>query len=477
MSLAMDISVPPGDADLPRHDQLVEERLVLWYFLAAIGYLFVSMTGGLIMALQLVHWNPHDGLEYLSPGRWRMIHTNAIAYGFIANSFLGALHWSIPRLTLRPVLSRALSYFIFVAWQVVVLSTAVGILLGQAQGVEWGETPVWIDPLAQVGLLLVAINFMAPIIRTKGPLYVSLWYFMAAFVWTFLTYAMGNFMPQYYVAGTSAGAITGLFIHDLVGLFVTPLAWGLMYYFVPVLLKKPIWSHGLSLVGFWGLAFFYPLNGIHHFLYTPIPMFLQYGAIVSTIAVELVVTTVIINFFGTIWGSGRAIVTNLPIRWFYTGMVLYFLTCLQCSMQVTLTFQKVIHFSDWVVGHAHLVMFGVFGLWFFGMMTYLFPRLLRHPWYSRNLCEWHYWLSTVGIVVMASDLILAGLFQGFYWVSLQPWDASVNVSQPFWIIRVFAGLAIIGGQFCFVWNLWKTWRLSRAASASVINPYITHGLS
>jgi cytochrome c oxidase cbb3-type subunit 1 len=458
----------PGD--LPPASELVDERLVLWYFLAALCYLFISLLGGLIMALQLVHWNPHEGIEYLSPGRWRMIHTNAIAYGFIANCFLGALHWSIPRLTLRPVLSGALSAFIFGAWQVVVVSTAVGILFGQAQGVEWGETPIWIDPLAQVGLLLVAINFMAPIVRTKGPLYVSLWYFMAAFVWTFLTYAMGNFMPQYFVAGTSAGAITGLFIHDLVGLFVTPLAWGLMYYFVPILLKKPIWSHGLSLVGFWGLAFFYPLNGIHHFLYSPIPMFLQYGAIVSTVAVELVVTTVIINFFGTIWGSGRAIVTNLPIRWFYTGMVFYFITCLQCAMQVTLTFQKVIHFSDWVVGHAHLVMFGVFGLWFFGMMTYLFPRLLRHPWYSRNLCEWHFWLSAVGIFVMAADLVLAGLFQGFYWVSLQPWDASINVSQPFWIVRVFAGLAVIAGQVCFVVNLWQTWRLSRQASSSVIAP-------
>ena len=457
----MNNTAPQTAAELPQHDDLVCEQLVIWYFVAGLAYLFISMTGGLLMALQLVHWNALQGIEWLSPGRWRMVHTNAIAYGFIANCFLGALHWAIPRLTLRPVLSRPLSYFIFFAWQVVVVGTAVGILMGQAQGVEWGETPVWIDPLALAGLLLVAINFMGPISHTKGPLYVSLWYFMAAFVWTFLTYAMGNFIPQYFVSGTSAGAVGGLFIHDLVGLFVTPLAWGLMYYFVPILLKKPVWSHGLSLVGFWGLAFFYPLNGIHHFLYTPIPMFLQYGAIVSTVAVELVVTTVIINFFGTIWGSGRSLITNLPIRWFYTGMVLYFVTCLQCSMQVTLTFQKVIHFSDWVVGHAHLVMFGVFSMWFFGMMTYLFPRLLRREWYSRDLCEWHYWLSAVGIIVMTVDLTLAGLFQGFYWVSLQPWENSVSTSQPFWIIRVFAGLTIIGGQICFVYNLWKTYLLSR----------------
>lgn len=457
-------------SDLPSQENLVIERLVIWYFLASLVYLFISMAGGLLMALQLVGWNAMQGVEWLSPGRWRMVHTNAIAYGFLANAFLGALHWAIPRLTLQPVLNRALSYFIFVAWQVVVVATAVGILMGYAQGVEWGETPVWIDPLAMVGLLLVAINFMTPIVMMKGPLYVSLWYFMAAFVWTFLTYGMGNFIPEYFVSGTSAGAVAGLFIHDLVGLFVTPLGWGLMYYFVPIALKKPIWSHGLSLVGFWGLAFFYPLNGIHHFLYTPIPMFLQYGAIVSTVAVELVVTTVIINFAGTIWGSGRAIVTNLPIRWFYAGMVMYFLTCLQCSMQVTLTFQKVIHFSDWVVGHAHLVMFGVFSMWLFGMMTYLFPRLLRHEWYSRDLCEWHFWLSLVGLVVMAGDLTIAGLFQGFYWVSLQPWDASVTVSQPFWIVRVFAGMAIFSGQLCFVCNLWKTSQLGRASANSSPQP-------
>ncbi|WP_148072537.1 cbb3-type cytochrome c oxidase subunit I [Bythopirellula goksoeyrii] len=445
---------------------LVEERLVLWYFLAALTYLFISFSGGLMMALQLLQWNPITGSEYFSPGRWRMVHTNAIAYGFLANSFLGALHWSIPRLTLKPVLSRPLSYFIFIAWQVVVVSTAVGILMGQAQGVEWGETPVWIDPLALVGLALVSINFMAPIVKTRGPLYVSLWYFMAAFVWTFLTYAMGNFMPQYYVSGTSAGAVAGLFIHDLVGLFVTPLGWGLMYYFVPILLKKPIWSHGLSLVGFWGLAFFYPLNGIHHFLYTPIPDFLEYGAIVSTIAVEFVVTTVIINFIGTIWGDSRAIITNLPIRWFFTGMTLYFITCAQCAMQVTHTFQKLIHFTDWVVGHAHLVMFGVFSMWLLGIMTYLFPRLLKQAWYSRSLCEWHYWLSTAGILIMFLDLTLAGIFQGFFWASLQPWEVSIEGSYPFWVVRLFAGLSMIAGQIVFVYNLWKTWRLSRQPRSS-----------
>lgn len=445
--------------EVDRPDQLVETRLVIWFFLAALAYLFISMLGGFLMALQLVRWNPFQGIELLSPGRWRMIHTNAVAYGFLANAFLGALHWAIPRLTLKPVLNRALSYLIFFAWQIIVLSTAVGILLGQAQGVEWGETPVWIDPLAQLGLLLVAINFLAPIVRTRGPLYVTLWYFMAAFVWTFLTYAMGNFIPEYIVSGTAAGAVGGLFIHDLVGLFVTPLGWGLMYYFVPILLGKPIWSHGLSLVGFWGLAFFYPLQGIHHFLYTPIPMFLQYGAIVSTIAVEMVVLTIIVNFFGTLRGSGKEVITNLPIRWFYAGMVFYFLTCTQCAFQVTLTFQALIHFSDWVVGHAHMVMFGVFSMWLLGVMTYLIPRLLGVEWYSRKLCEWHFWLSAVGLFFMAADLIMLGVFQGFWWASLLPWDVSIDGSMPFWIFRVFTGLSMFSGLIVFLYNIFKTWQL------------------
>lgn len=465
---------PDAPVVVPNPREIVDEQIVKWYFLAALGYLLISMLGGLLMALQLINHNPLAGLEIFSPGRWRMVHTNAVAYGFLANAFLGSLHWVIPRLTLRPVLDKRLSWLIFGAWQVVVLSTAVGLLLGQAQALEWGETPVWIDPVALLGLLLVAINFMAPITKLSGPMYVSLWYFIAALVWTFLTYAMGNFMPEYFVTGTSAGAVGGLFIHDLVGLFVTPIGWGLMYYFVPIILKKPIWSHALSIIGFWGLAFFYPLQGIHHFLYTPIPMFLQYGAVISTIAVELVVTTVVINFVGTIWGEGRMVKTNLPIRWFYAGMVYYFLTCLQCAMHVTLTFQKLIHFTDWVVGHAHLVMFGVFSMWIFGVMTYLFPRLLGVDWYSRRLAEWHFWLSAGGVLVMATDLILAGIFQGYTWAALMPWEESISISVPFWAIRVVAGLAMFAGLLVFLYNLYKTWQIAKATNAVPLTGQHTH---
>ncbi len=441
--------------EIPKN--LVNERIVCWFFFASVAYMLIAMLAGLLYSFQFMQWYPFAGIELFSPGRWRFIHTNGVAYGFIANAFLGVLHWSVPRLTLRPVLSVKLSWFIFGAWQVIVLASVVGFLLGEAQAVEWGETPVWIDPLALLGLILVAFNFLTPIIKMKGPMYVTVWYYISALVWTILVYAMGNFLPQYFVGGAASGAIVGLFIHDLVGLFITPIGWGMMYYFVPIILRKPIWSHGLSLVGFWGLAFFYPLNGIHHFLYSPIPMFLQYGAIISTIAVEFVVTTVIINFFGTIKGRGDALRTHLPIRWFYVGMVFYFTTCLQCAFQVTLTFQKIIHFTDWVVGHSHLVMFGVFGFWILGTMTYLFPRLLgASGWYRPSWNSWHFWLTALGTLVMFFDLAMAGLVQGFQWKALNSWEESLVASMPFWLVRLFSGVAIIVGQFIFACNIAMT---------------------
>lgn len=436
---------------------LVDEPLVLAFLVAALAYLLIAMLAGMLYSLQFLQSYPFPNSEFWSPGRWRFIHTNGVAYGFIANAFLGALHWAVPRLTFRPVLSRHLSWFIFFAWQAIVLSTVVGLIAGQAQAVEWGETPVWVDPVATLGLILVAINMLTPILRTPGPMYVSLWYFMTAFVWTVLVYAMGSFIPQYFLGGVASGAIIGLFIHDLVGLFVTPIGWGLMYYFVPILLKKPIWSHGLSLVGFWGLAFFYPLTGIHHFLYSPIPMFLQYGAVISTIAIEIVVTTVIVNFFATLRHRGDALRSSIPVRWFYVGMVFYFTTCLQCSFQTTLTFQRIIHFTDWVVGHSHLVMFGVFGFWILGTMTYLIPRVLHvRDWYNPSWNSWHFWLTGIGMLVMFFDLVIAGLIQGYQWRDLAPWEDSLRASSPFWFTRTLAGAAMILGQFIFSYNVLMT---------------------
>jgi len=446
----------------PKAALIVDKAAVRAHLIAAFVFFFASIFAGMFYALQFSRIYPFPGVEILSPGRVRMIHTNGVAYGFLLNGFFAMLHWVIPRLTGTPVLHKKLSQVVFWAWQAIVGAAVVGILGGKAQAIEWGETPKFVDPFVVVGAVLLVVNFGAPIVKARASkLYVSLWYFAGMLVWMPLTYVMGNFVPEYFVPGAGGAAITGLYIHDLVGLTVTPLGLGMMYYFIPTLLKKPVWSHTLSLVGFWGLAFFYPLNGVHHFFYSPIPMYAQYGAVMSTIAMEIVVFTVIVNFFMTLRGRGDALRTSLPVRYFYTGLILYFTTCLQCAFQTTLTFQKIIHFSDWVVGHAHLVMFGVFAFWIIGMIVHVWPKLVGAAWWSDKLNAWNYWLSTLGVVVMFLDLLVAGVVQGYLWHNLAPWERSITASMPFWHLRSIAGGIIVIGQLLQAYNMWMTAR-SRA---------------
>ncbi len=450
----------------PIDPHLVDKTMVKLHMMGAYSYFFIGIFAGLFYALQLDGIYPFTGIEFLSPGRVRMLHTNAVAYGFLFNAFIAALHWIVPRLTGKRVLSPIVSRLVFVTWQGIVLATAVGILGGHAQAVEWGETPIWVDPVVILGAVLLIANVGTPIFRVRHrKLYVSLWYFSAMLVWLPLVYVMGNYIPQYFVPGAGGAAVTGLYIHDLVGLTITPLGWGMMYYFVPTIVKKPIWSHTLSLVGFWGLAFFYPLQGIHHFLFSPIPMYAQYGAVVSTMAIEIVVFTVIVNFFMTLRGRGDLLRTHLPLRWFYAGMVCYFITCFQCAFHVTLTVQKIIHFTDWVVGHAHLVMFGVFGFWCIGMVVHLWPKVVGRAWWSDKLNAWNFWLTTLGVFIMFLDLTVGGVVQGYLWANLAPWERSLTASAPFWHVRSVTGLMIITGQMLQVYNMWMTARSAAPASS------------
>ncbi len=471
---------PAGDGgrDLPAEHAvsgaLVEKALIRWHFLFAVGFLLTSMASGFLVSLNFIHAYPFPGIEWFSVNRLRLLHTNEVAFGFLVNALVGALYYAIPRLTGRRVCARWLGWVILVVWQALMVATSAGQVMGFTQGVEWGETPtgfrpgtfvleyIPVDFLIELGAVLLAIQFLVPIARSLHKrMYVSLWYISAGLVWLILTYVMGNTLPEWTLAGSSGAATAGLYIHDLVGLFLTPLGWGLMYFFVPIILRQPVWSHALSVIGFWALAFFYPLNGVHHFLLSSIPMSVQYGAIISTMAVEIVVTTVIVNFFATMWGKGYALRSSLPIRWFYTGMVLYFITCLQCFFHTTLTLQAVIHFTDWVPGHAHLVMLGVFAFWLIGIITWLWPRITGHEWYSRRLNSWQYWLSMLGLMIMFVDLLAAGVVNGYMLRNLVPWMDMVRAMGPFWSVRTFAGGMILLGQMLWAFNLTMTMRGGR----------------
>ncbi len=435
---------------------LVSYPLVKWHIIAALGWLSVALTMGLLYALVLVGWDGLPDIEVLSRGRLRMMHTNMVAFGFLTNAFLAMLNWVVPRLTGRKVLNVYLGVVILVVWNLIMLMVLGLLAHGHAQGVEWGETPVITDWLIVLGAILVSVQFYPPIIRSREKsMYVTLWYFSAAFVWLALTYIMGNMMTS-LLPGNESGPLLGLYIHDLVGLWVTPMGWGMMYFFVPVILKRPIWSHSLSLVGFWGLAFFYPLQGVHHFLGSPIPMFAQYSAVVSTIAIEIVVTSVVINFFMTWMGDPGSIKRSMAIRWFWVGAFNYFLTCTQCAFQVTLSFQQFIHFTDWVVAHAHLVMFGVFSFWIFGMIHHLWPKLTGKEWWSNKVAIWQFWLTLLGLEGMFLTLTGGGLIEGFMSMKMAHRADILDSMWPFWVARIVLGSMIIIGFLLLVFNMYMT---------------------
>jgi cytochrome c oxidase cbb3-type subunit 1 len=466
-------AIPFGEAThaVESDRPLVNYAIIRMHLFAAGFSLLISMSAGFLYSLQFVGYYPFPDSELLAPGHLRLIHTNFAAYGWLVNGFTAMMYYAVPRLTGYRVWSDGIAKLIFGAWSLILACTFAGFLANRGQAIEWGETPTgfrpgtfelnWIpvDLLIVVGAVLLICQFMVPLFKARQQkFYVTLWYFTSGLVWLALTYLMGNILPEWVLPGASGAAVTGLFIHDLVGLYVTPMGWGLMYFFVPLILKKPIWSHSLSVIGFWALAFFYPLGGVHHFLISPIPDYVEFGAITTTIAIEVVVTTVVVNFFMTLRGRWDALRTNMAIRWFYAGAIMYFITCFQCAFQVTWMFQKVIHFTDWVVGHAHMIMFGTFTFWLFGTIDWLWPRITRRAWYSNGLRAWHFWLSAIGIVIMFTDLTAAGLIHGYMQRELNPWTDIISAEIPFWWFRTAAGGLMVVGLLCLLYNMRMTMR-------------------
>jgi cytochrome c oxidase cbb3-type subunit 1 len=448
---------------------LVPYGVIKAHLTVATALIIIVVLAGLAYSLQFIDLYPFKGIAFLSPGRVRIIHTQGVAYGWLANAFFAIVYWMIPKLTGKPLLSMKLAWFSFWFYNALVISAVVMILAGYAQALEWGETPTLLDPLISVAVVLIVVNVVTSIWRGRfEPYYVTVWYVLAALIWTPLVYVMGNFLPEYVYAGSGGATITSMYIHDLVGLFVTPIGTGMVYYLLPILLRKPIFSHSLSLIGFWGLAFFYPMNSAHHYLYSPIPMWAQYASIIASVGVHVVVYTVVFNIIATMSGEWKKVAGNVPLMFIAVGAISYLVTCIQCAIQVTLTVQQIIHFTDWVVGHSHLVLFGTFSFWTFAWIYYMVPRLLNTPIYSDSLSNWHFWLSFVGIVVMDIDLLAAGVVQGYMWKNLSPFIESVIASKPFWWVRTLSGVAIFAGSMCFLINLVMTWKNRRRFPEGVV---------
>ena len=437
--------------------------LIKAHLYISIPYVMIVVLAGLTYSLQFIDIYPFARIEFLSPGRVRMVHTQGVAYAWLANIFFALILYMIPKLTRKPILSDKLGWFIFYSYNTLVVLTVVLILAGFGQALEWGETPKVLDPFISLVVVAFVLNVVVGSIwRARAePFYVTVWYVLAALIWTPLVYVMGNFLPEYVFPGTGGATITSMYIHDLVGLFVTPVGIAMVYYLLPVLMKKPLYSHALSLIGFWGLAFFYPMNSAHHFLWSPIPMWTQYASVVASVGVHVVVYTVVFNIIATMASDWSRVFQNISLRFILVGALCYLITCIQCAVHTTLSVQEIIHFTDWVVGHAHLVLFGTFSFWAFAFIYYLLPKITGAKIFSTSLVEWHFWASTLGVVIMDVDLMCAGLVQGHMWKSLVPFVDTVMASKPYWWIRTFSGVAILVGEVCFFINIIMTYLAGR----------------
>ena len=300
-----------------------------------------------------------------------------------------------------------------------------------------------IDVFVVLGLVMAAVQFL-PSFFTRGleSLYVSSWYILGGLVFTLLAYPMGNIVPE-LVPGASGAAFSGLWIHDAIGLFVTPLALAVIYFVIPASTGRPIYSHFLSMLGFWLLFFLYPLNGTHHYVFSVIPMAAQIGAITASTLLGVDVIIVITNLFLSLRGAGY-VARDPALRFVATGTLFYFIVSMQGAAQAQMAVNQAVHFTDWVIGHSHLAMLGFATFSAAGGLVHAWQRI---PWarYNARAIEWSYWLLVVGLVLMVSDLTIAGLIQGQLWTSGAPWIESVKATRPYWIVRSLSAIPIAAG--------------------------------
>jgi cbb3-type cytochrome c oxidase subunit I len=422
----------------------VETDLVHAHGIAALATLLLSALFGIIVSLQLILPDLGRDVAWLGWGRLRYAHTQGIMLGWLGNAFLAFLYHAVPILTGRRVTSRTLGYWMFGLWNFAIMVPGwLLVLAGISQPLEWAEFPLVVDALVIVALALAGVQFL-PGFFARGieSLYVSSWYIIGALVFTLLSYPMGNLVPE-VVPGASGAAFSGLWIHDAVGLFVTPLALAIIYFVIPASTRRPIYSHFLSMLGFWLLFFLYPLNGTHHYVFSVIPMPAQLGAIAASALLGVTVVIVVTNLFLSMRGAGW-LPRDPGLRFIGTGTAFYLVVSVQGASQAQMAVQQSVHFTDWVVAHSHLAMLGFASFAAAGGIVHAWQRI-HWARYNERAIVWAYWLLVVGMVTMFVDLTTAGVVQGLMWQSQTPWVDSVVATRPYWLVRVISGLILTAG--------------------------------
>ncbi|MBK8482870.1 MAG: cytochrome-c oxidase, cbb3-type subunit I [Saprospiraceae bacterium] len=448
-----------------------DNKMPKLFAMASIFWGAVGMLLGVVIAFQLVFPALNFDLQFLTYGRVRPVHTNAVIFAFVGNGIFTAIYYSLPRLLKTSMWSNKLSKIHFWGWQTIIVLAAVTILSGFTTGKEYAELEWPIDILITLIWVVFGINMFGTILtRRERHLYVAIWFFIASWVTVAMLHIVNSieipvslFKSYSWYAGVQDALVQWWYGHNAVAFFLTTPYLGLMYYFLPKAADRPIYSYRLSIVHFWSLIFLYIWAGPHHLLYTSLPDWAQSLGTVFSIMLILPSWGGMINGLFTLRGAWDKVREDPVLKFFVVAITCYGMSTFEGPMMSLKSVNAISHYSDWTVAHVHIGALGWNGFLTFGMMYWLIPKLYNTQLYSKKLASTHFWIGTLGIILYAIPMYWSAFRSYFMMKTFTPegqlqyqFMDVVQTVMPFYLLRAIGGTIFLVGVFIMIYNLIKT---------------------
>ncbi|MBK9707073.1 MAG: cbb3-type cytochrome c oxidase subunit I [Acidobacteria bacterium] len=447
------------------NESLHEDTTAKLFLISSISYFFIVGIIAVLIAAKFVWPQLLGTIPFLTYGRLRPLHVNGMLFGWLLAADMGLMYYVIPRLCGVRLWSEKLGVATAALWNVIILGAVVSLLMGWNQGLEYAELPLPLDVMVVVAWIMFGANIFATVATRKyTQMYVTIWYCLGTILWTAFVYLTGNFAVL-FTTGVNQANLNWMYVHNAVGLIFTPVGLAIAYYFIPKSSNTPLFSHKLSMIGFWSLAFVYVWTGAHHMLHGPISQWLQTIAIVFSLMLLIPVWAVVYNFFATMKGQWDQLRDNVQLKFLMSGVVFYLLTCFQGPMHSLRTVNAIVSKTDWIPGHAHMAVLGAFSFFAIAGCYFVVPRIFKTNLFSESLANWSFWLLLIGGVGFFVTLWLGGFWQGWQWnnPAIPFIDTVINL-KPVWIVRFFSGILMFGGIVTFAYNILATMVGSRGQS-------------
>jgi cytochrome c oxidase cbb3-type subunit I/II len=467
---ASNTSTAPVSSEIVRYD----DKIVRWFAVATVIWGIVGMTAGLWLALELASHQFNLGSKYLAFGRLRPLHTNAVIFAFVGNAIYAGVYYSTQRLLKTRMASDTLSWINFWGWQAIIVAAAVTLPLGLTTSKEYAELEWPIDIGIAAVWVLFGVNFFWTIAkRREKHLYVALWFYIASILAVAILHVVNSLAipvsvtKSYSVfAGAQDGLVQWWYGHNAVAFFLTTPFLGLMYYFVPKAVQRPVYSYRLSIIHFWALVFIYIWAGPHHLLNTALPDWAQTLGTIFSIMLLAPSWGGMINGLLTLRGAWDKLRTDPVVKFFVVAITFYGMSTFEGPMMSLKAVNALSHYTNWTIAHVHGGGLGWNGFFTFGLLYWLLPRLWRTELYSVRLATAHFWFGLLGIGFYVLSMWTAGVTEGLMWKEIGEdgrlvygaWDEMVPALAPMYIVRVVGGVLYLAGALIMVWNLWKTWQ-------------------